>query len=80
MGASNIASSKDSVWALYMRCLLLWNGCVHMRNDASMADADKAQYAMDAWLEIDMIEATLNRHTCNIERTFLFVSRDYLFM
>ena len=72
--------SKDTVWALYMPSLLLWNGCVHMRNDANMADAEKAQYAMDAWMEIDMIEAALNRHTCNIERTFLFVSRDYLFM
>ncbi|KZT73776.1 hypothetical protein DAEQUDRAFT_661448 [Daedalea quercina L-15889] len=72
--------SKDTVWALYMRSLLLWNGCVHMRNDASMSDADKAQYAMDAWIEIDAIETALSHHTCNIERTFMFVSRDYLFI
>lgn len=72
--------SKDTVWALYMRSLLLWNGCVYMRNDASMADTDKAQYAIDVWLEIDKIEVALNQHTCNIERTFMFVSRDYLFM
>ncbi|TFY53050.1 hypothetical protein EVJ58_g9664, partial [Rhodofomes roseus] len=72
--------SKDTVWALYMRSLLTWNSCVYMRNDASMSDADKAQYAMDSWLEIDTIEVALSRHTCNIERTFMFVSRDYLFM
>ncbi|KZT12056.1 uncharacterized protein LAESUDRAFT_641362 [Laetiporus sulphureus 93-53] len=73
-------ASKDSVWALYMRSLLLWNGCVRMRADMSMSDAEKAQYAMDTWMEIDRIEETLNSHTCDIERTFLFVSRDYLFI
>jgi len=76
-GASH---TKDTVWALYMRSVLLWNSCVHMRNDTSMTDAEKAQHAMDAWLEIDIVEAALSGHTCNIERTFMFVSRDYLFI
>jgi len=74
------STAKDSVWPLYMRALLLWNGSVRMHQDPTMSEADKIQYAMDAWRELDVIEDTLSRHTCNIERTFMFVSRDYLFV
>ncbi|KAI0671648.1 hypothetical protein C8Q78DRAFT_1078442 [Trametes maxima] len=57
-------------WALYMRTLLLWHSCLRMRCDLSLNDTDRAQYAMSAWLEIDRIEALLNRHTCAVERGF----------
>ncbi|KAI0630960.1 hypothetical protein C8Q77DRAFT_1130283 [Trametes polyzona] len=73
------ASSKDSVWALYMRTLLLWHSSLRMRSDYHMTDADRAQYAMNAWLEIDNIEALLDRHTCVAERGFLVQVRDILF-
>ncbi|KAI0367720.1 hypothetical protein BV20DRAFT_981229 [Pilatotrama ljubarskyi] len=76
---SGVPSSKDSVWALYMRTLLLWHSCLRMRCDLSMGDAERAQYAMGAWLEIDTIEALLDRHTCMIETGFLVQVRDVLF-
>ncbi|KAI0642505.1 hypothetical protein C8Q79DRAFT_916852 [Trametes meyenii] len=78
-GTLSIASSKDSIWALYMRTLLLWHSCLRMRCDLSLNDTDRAQYAMSAWLEIDRIEALLNRHTCAVERGFLVQVRDILF-
>ncbi|KAI0764498.1 hypothetical protein BD413DRAFT_575275 [Trametes elegans] len=78
-GTSPVATSKDSVWSLYMRTLLLWHSCLRMRCDTSLCDADRAQYAMGAWLEIDAIEATLDRHSCTVESGFLVQVRDILF-
>ena len=71
--------AKDSVWALYMRAMLMWNSCIRMRADGSLSDADKAHFALTAWTEIDVIEEALNRHTCGIERSFLFQGRELLF-
>lgn len=77
---TSIASSKDSVWALYLRTLLLWHGSLRMRCDPNLSDADRAQFAMSAWLEIDTIESLLDRHTCTGFTTGLMVqTRDSLF-
>ncbi|OCH85582.1 hypothetical protein OBBRIDRAFT_858538 [Obba rivulosa] len=70
---------KESVWALYMRTMQLWHTCVRMRGDASMSDADKAQFAVATWLELDGIEEALGRHNCSVERAFLFQGREYIF-
>ncbi|KAI0771263.1 hypothetical protein BD413DRAFT_476321 [Trametes elegans] len=71
--------AKNSVWALYMRAMLMWNSCIRMRADATLPDAEKAQFAVAAWEEIDAIEGALRRHTCGIERSFLFQGRELLF-
>ena len=74
------AKSKETVWALYMRTMLLWHSCVRMRWDSNrIADTEKAQFAVTAWLEIDRIEKALDGHTCGVERAFLFQGREYLF-
>ena len=38
-----------------------------------------AQFAVKAWLEADRLEAALNKHTCGIERAFIFQAREYIF-
>ena len=38
-----------------------------------------AQFALKAWLEGDRLEVALNKHTCAIERAFLFQAREYIF-
>jgi len=50
-----------------------------MRNNNHVAENDKAQFAVKAWLEADSLEVALNKHTCAIERTFLFQAREYIF-
>ncbi|KAI0822302.1 hypothetical protein BC628DRAFT_1327700 [Trametes gibbosa] len=70
---------KDSVWALYARAMLMWNSCIRMRADPSLPDFEKAAFAVEAWKEIDAIEDALKRHTCEIERSFLFQGRELLF-
>ena len=62
-----------------MRAMLMWNSCISMRGDTSLSDADKTQFALTAWTEIDAIEEALGRHTCGIERAFLFQGRELLF-
>ncbi|OBZ71229.1 hypothetical protein A0H81_08387 [Grifola frondosa] len=71
--------SKDSVWALYIRTMLLWHSCLRMRGDASYPEAEKTQFAVSAWLELDNIEEALDKHSCGIERAFLFQGREILF-
>lgn len=76
---SSIHSSKDTIWALHDRSFLLWHGCSRMRNDGRTSDEKKAHFAIKAWLEADIIEAALNKHTCRIERQFIFQAREYIF-
>ncbi|KAJ7189857.1 hypothetical protein GGX14DRAFT_484326 [Mycena pura] len=72
-------SAKDTIWALHDRSFLLWHACIKMRNDVSAPVAAKGQFAIKAWLEADAIEDALNRHTCGIERAFIFQGREYIF-
>ncbi|KAI0044523.1 hypothetical protein FA95DRAFT_1562170 [Auriscalpium vulgare] len=73
------AAGKETVWALYIRAMLLWNSCVRFRGDASHSDADRSAFAMRAWLESEAIERLLDRHSCGVERAWLYVGREYLF-
>ena len=50
-----------------------------MRNNVHATDNDMAQFALKAWLEGDRLELALNKHTCAIERAFLFLAREYIF-
>lgn len=52
---------------------------MRMRRDERATDTDKAQFAVKTWLEADALEAALNKHTCGIERAFIFQGREYIF-
>ncbi|KAE9405655.1 hypothetical protein BT96DRAFT_915878 [Gymnopus androsaceus JB14] len=73
------SAAKDTVWALYDRSFLLWHICARVRTDTSMSDVEKGQFAVKAWLETDAIEKALNKHTCGIEKAYIFQGREYLF-
>ncbi|TFK85475.1 hypothetical protein K466DRAFT_552028 [Polyporus arcularius HHB13444] len=74
-----IPASKDSVWALYMRTLFLWNSCLRARSNKTLSNADRAQFAMTAWLELDTVEAAMDKHTCDIQSGFMLQMREVLF-
>lgn len=76
---SPVHTSKDTIWALYDRSYLLWHACIRMRNDTTALDVEKAQFAVKAWLEADVLESALNRHICDLERAFMFHAREYIF-
>ena len=76
--------AKETVWALFERSFLLWNATILMvmrtRSPLTrMSDVEKAHFAISVNQEADAIEAALRGHGCEIERAFLFHSRDYLF-
>lgn len=58
--------------------MLLWISCVE-QSRAETTDGEKAEFAMQAWMEASVIEDALNFHVCNTEQASLFVGRDYLF-
>jgi hypothetical protein len=72
-------SGKDTVWALYLRAMLLWNACVRMRSDTSIGDLDRSNFAMQAWVETEEIEKALKWHTCGVEGAFMYHGREILF-
>lgn len=68
-----VHSPHESVWALYGRAMLLWNSCLMLRKKSTqMTDAQRAEFAVNVWLETNTIEEALNRHTCEFERNSLF--------
>ncbi|KAJ3808453.1 hypothetical protein F5876DRAFT_90017 [Lentinula aff. lateritia] len=73
------SAAKDTVWALYDRSFVLWHICARVRADTSMSDVEKGKFAVKAWLETDVIETALNKHTCAIEKAYIFQGREYLF-
>ncbi|EJF57821.1 hypothetical protein DICSQDRAFT_182959 [Dichomitus squalens LYAD-421 SS1] len=79
MAMNTIPFSKESVWALYMRVLFLWHSALRQRGDSTSSDADRAAYAMGAWLELDNVEACLDRHSCGIQSGFMMQMREVLF-
>jgi hypothetical protein len=70
---------KNTVWALYLRAMLLWNGCVRMRHDTGISDYDRSDFAMRAWIETEAIEKALQWHTCRGEGSFMYHGREILF-
>ncbi|KIK57175.1 hypothetical protein GYMLUDRAFT_75693 [Collybiopsis luxurians FD-317 M1] len=73
------SAAKDTIWALYDRSFLLWHTCARVRAETSMNDVEKGEFAVKAWLEADAIENALNKHTCAIEKAYVFQGREYLF-
>ncbi|KAI1789410.1 hypothetical protein LXA43DRAFT_1075379 [Ganoderma leucocontextum] len=69
----------NNVGTLYLRSMLLLHSCVHKRGDASAGDAERAGFAMQAWLEIDALEDALGQHTCELECSFGYQAREMLF-
>ncbi|KIY45620.1 hypothetical protein FISHEDRAFT_49059 [Fistulina hepatica ATCC 64428] len=75
----NPDNAKETIWALYDRIFLVHNSCIRMKTDKSMSQADKSHFSLQANTELDCLERALARHTCDIERTFLWMGREYLF-
>ncbi len=74
-----VPMQANNVWTLYLRSMLLLHSCVRKRADVSMNDFERAQFAMNAWLEIDELEDALNKHTCDLERNLGYQAREMIF-
>ncbi|SRR6266404_7355509 len=59
--------------------MLLWNACLRMRNDTTVSDHTRTEFALRTWMETEAIEKSLQQHTCGIEKAFMYHGREYLF-
>ena len=48
-----------------------------MREEVNVSDPVK--YAMAAWVESCELDDLLDEHTCDAERAFIFVGREFLY-
>ena len=72
-------TSKDSIWALYCRSMLLWNFCtIHLRKN-TFASEEISDLALQAWRETQEIQDALDFHTCNIDMVLLYMCREYVY-
>ncbi|KII92940.1 hypothetical protein PLICRDRAFT_679940 [Plicaturopsis crispa FD-325 SS-3] len=71
-------SPKDSVWAIYCRSMLLWNFCLKLRKE-NCSDEDRAEYALEAWIETQAILDALETHICNLDTAILYMCREYIY-
>ncbi|KAI8971145.1 hypothetical protein BD414DRAFT_501078 [Trametes punicea] len=69
----------NNVWTLYLRSMLLLQFCERVRTDPTISEADRAQFAMSAWLEIDAMDEALDQHTCGLESKSGYHAREMLF-
>ena len=70
---------QNNVWNLCLRAMILWNTSVRRRSDVTIGPMERAEYALNAWLEADAIETALDQHTCNLEGGMLMQAREFLF-
>ena len=50
-----------------------------MRSDKELPELQRAQFAINAWLETEAIEDALNQHVCNLESRMAYQAREFLF-
>ena len=56
--------------------MLLWNFCNRFRTPSE--DEERAEQANEAFLEAQAIEDSLNIHTCNLDTTLIYTTREYV--
>ncbi|KAI9067109.1 hypothetical protein FKP32DRAFT_1588923 [Trametes sanguinea] len=69
----------DDVWSLSLRAMLLLLSCLRVRASTTMSGAQRAEFAVRAWLEIDDLERRMERHTCGMSSNYGFQSMEMLF-
>ncbi|RPD63893.1 hypothetical protein L227DRAFT_572339 [Lentinus tigrinus ALCF2SS1-6] len=79
LAASGTYVEPDDMWTLCTRTMLLLHVCMRVRESKNTSQADRAQLAVQAWLEIEDLELRLTRHTCDLDTSFGFQMKELLF-
>ncbi|KAH7888914.1 hypothetical protein F5I97DRAFT_1802765 [Phlebopus sp. FC_14] len=72
-------SSKDSIWALFCRSMLLWNFCTTRLRKNTFSSKETSELAMESWRETQEIQDALDAHTCNVEPALFYRCREYVY-
>ncbi|KAF8230754.1 hypothetical protein L208DRAFT_1438051 [Tricholoma matsutake] len=76
--AADSPSTKESVWALYCRSMLLWSFCHRLGNTSSDND-DLPELIFDAWAETQALLDSLKMHDCNLDTAIIYLCREYIY-
>ncbi|KAI0330797.1 hypothetical protein GY45DRAFT_1323136 [Cubamyces sp. BRFM 1775] len=71
--------AQNNIWSLYLRAMLLWHTGIRMRTEQDLPEMQRAQFAINAWLETEAIEDALNQHVCNLESRMAYQAREFIF-
>lgn len=69
------------MWALHCRSLLLWNSCFLHLGEAARVESgvdDPADFAVEAWQEVQATEDALQSHACNSNVALRYMAFEYL--
>ncbi|KAI0754621.1 hypothetical protein C8Q80DRAFT_1094486 [Daedaleopsis nitida] len=69
---------RDNVWSLHIRAKVLCQTSARYQRDQTLSLQERAQFATNACLEADAIEAAVARHTCHVDNHILWQIRDAL--
>ncbi|KAG1832399.1 hypothetical protein EV424DRAFT_1342372 [Suillus variegatus] len=72
-------SSKESIWALYCRSMLLWIFCTTRLRKNAFSNSETTDLAVEAWSETLEIQDALDSHTCNLDMALLYMCREYVY-
>ncbi|KAF6765530.1 hypothetical protein DFP72DRAFT_204488 [Ephemerocybe angulata] len=70
-------TTKESVWALYCRSMLLWNFCNRFRHLHSTEDEGISDELAEALSEAQTIDESLDMHKCNLDTLLIYTTREY---
>ena len=79
LAAAGAQVEADDMWSLSTRTMMLLHACMRMRENKHASQADRAQFGVQAWLEIEDLERRLARHTCDLDKSYGFQTREILF-
>ncbi|RPD62664.1 hypothetical protein L226DRAFT_610838 [Lentinus tigrinus ALCF2SS1-7] len=79
LAASGTYVEPDDMWTLCTRTTFLFHVCMRVRESKNTSQADRAQLAVQAWLEIEDLEQRLARHTCDLDISIGFQMKELLF-
>ncbi|KAF8069868.1 hypothetical protein FPV67DRAFT_1414189 [Lyophyllum atratum] len=75
---STSPSTKESVWALYCRSMLLWSFTNRLRTSTAPND-EKVELIYDAWAEAQSLQDSLRIHDCNLDTALIYMCREYVY-
>ncbi|GLB44949.1 putative GAL4-like Zn(II)2Cys6 (or C6 zinc) binuclear cluster DNA-binding domain [Lyophyllum shimeji] len=75
---STSPSTKESVWALYCRSMLLWTSTNRLRTSA-VPDDEKVELVYEAWAEAQALQDSLRIHDCNLDTALMYMCREYVY-
>lgn len=75
--AADSMSTKESVWALYCRSMLLWAFTNRLRSNLKNSD-EQVDIVYEVLNEAQSIQDSLEMHECNLDTELIYMTQEYI--